>query len=283
MRNLLSILFISLLVITACSNNKTVKRVAVAKVGGAVLYRDDIPDLLSHTATSSADSMAIYSAYVNDWVRRELMFQSANSSLDYQLRLDIENQIRNTRQNLIIYRYEQQMMAAEMDTIVRDSELEEYYTKHLQSFTLRSDIVKAYCVKLSLNNSATVEIRNTLRNNREEDEALLNQLCYDNAISYDNFNNEWTTFDAVKSDLPTQITNNANFLRQNSFYETTDTAFRYLVRISSYILTGDTAPFEYVSNDVKRIILNNRRIDFIQKLENEVYNNALSNNTFTIY
>ncbi len=89
--------------------------------------------------------------------------------------------------------------------------------------------------------------------------------------------------DRLSLELKEDISNQENFLKRTSFYETGDSSSVYLVSISDYRLRGTLAPFEYVMEDIKRIIWNNRRIEFIQALENGIYNDALKENGFKIY
>jgi hypothetical protein len=56
-----------------------------------------------------------------------------------------------------------------------------------------------------------------------------------------------------------------------------------MVSIRDYRLRSTLAPFEYVREDIKRIIWNNRRFEFIQALENGIYNDAIKENNFRIY
>jgi len=56
-----------------------------------------------------------------------------------------------------------------------------------------------------------------------------------------------------------------------------------LLKIRDYKLRSTPAPFDYVKEDIKRIIWNTRRLEFIQELENGIYNRALEENKFIIY
>ena len=56
-----------------------------------------------------------------------------------------------------------------------------------------------------------------------------------------------------------------------------------MIVINDHRLRGTLAPYEYVVDDIKRIIWNNRRIQFIQSLENGIYNEALQDNGLKIY
>jgi hypothetical protein len=53
--------------------------------------------------------------------------------------------------------------------------------------------------------------------------------------------------------------------------------------IKEYRLRNSVAPFEYIKGQVKTIILNNRRNDFLQKLEDGIYNEAVSNSTLKVF
>ena len=84
-------------------------------------------------------------------------------------------------------------------------------------------------------------------------------------------------------ELQEDIDNEENFLKRNTFFETSDTASVYLISIRDYRLRSTLAPYEYVKNDIKRIIWNSRRFEFIQSLENGIYNDALKKNSFKIF
>jgi hypothetical protein len=55
------------------------------------------------------------------------------------------------------------------------------------------------------------------------------------------------------------------------------------VALNDFRLRGTLAPFEYVMEDIRRLIWNNRRIEFLQELENGIYNEGLKQNSFKIY
>jgi hypothetical protein len=89
--------------------------------------------------------------------------------------------------------------------------------------------------------------------------------------------------DRLSFELKQDITNQENFLKRTTFYETKDSSSDYMIVINDYRLRGTLAPFEYVREDIKRIIWNNRRIEFIKELENGIYNESIKENSFKIY
>jgi hypothetical protein len=263
------------------NNNNNARRISVASAGDATLYLDQIPNLVQ-PGTQPADSAAIFQNYINKWAKRELLFQKAEENLSPELRNEIEKQLEESRINLIIYQYQRQMMLERMDTIVSDAELENYYSANQENFVLSSNIVKALFIKLPAETPNVDKVRILARSNQQTDLQQLETICYQFADKFDDFNEKWIPLDRISVELPDEIANEESFLRRTSFYETSDSTFIYIVSIRDYKLRSSVAPFEYVSDDIKRIIWNNRRIDFIRSLENGIYNDALKENNFKL-
>jgi hypothetical protein len=233
--------------------------------------------------TSKTDSAAASQNYINKWVRKELLFQKAQDNLSPEFSEDIKKQLEEARSNLVIYQYQRQMMLERMDTVVSDSELVNYYNANPASFNLSSNIVKALFIKLPVETPNIEKIKHLARSNDQSDLQDLEKICYQFAEKFDDFNEEWIPFDRISVELPSEIDNEENFLRRTSFYELSDSSSIYLVNFRDYKIRFTLAPFEYVKDDIKRIIWNNRRIEFFQNLENGIYNDALKDNKFKIF
>ena len=103
------------------------------------------------------------------------------------------------------------------------------------------------------------------------------------AIRYDDFDGEWIPFTQLLMEVPLESDRQEEWLQRNSAVELTDDTFVYFITISEYRLRNSVAPLEYISGQVKTIILNNRRNDFLQKLEDGIYNEAVRSNTLKVY
>lgn len=280
--NKVIIISLFILVLTACTGNiKTIERVPVAEVGKVVLYYDELPKLFQNGIND--DSIAIIQNYINKWAKRELLLQRAEQNLSQEIRNEIDNQIEETRSNLVIYQYQRQMMLEKMDTALTDAELENYYASNEKSFTLNTNIVKALFIKIPSEVPDLNSIRTLVHSNEQSDLQQLESICYQFAEKFDDFNEDWVMMERLSLELPQEIENEENFLRRTTFYETTDSSSVYLISIRDYRLRSTLAPFEYVRDDIKRIIINTRRFEFIQSLENGIYNEALKENSFKIY
>jgi hypothetical protein len=278
-----AILLSAVFLLAGCrNNNNTVQRVPVAEVGKVILYYDKIPHLIQR-GINEDDSAAIIQNYINKWAKRELMLQKAEENLSPEIKTIIAQQLEDTRANLVIYQYQRQMMLLKMDTTLSETELENYYSANEKSFLLSSNIVKALFIKLPVETPDLNKIKLLARSNDQSDFQLLEKYCYQFAEKFDDFNEEWVTMDRLSVELQQDIENEENFLKRNTFFETSDSASVYFISIRDYRLRSSLAPFEYVRDDIKRIIWNTRRFDFLQSLENGIYNEALKENNFKIY
>jgi len=279
------IIFFILLILTVpgCIQfKKNEKRIPVAKVSDVILYYDQIPDLVRQGALES-DSISVIQNYINKWAKKELVYQRAKDNLSADLKTSIERQLDETRANLVIYQYQRQMMLEKMDTVIAEEEIESYYNANSNSFILSSNIVKALFIKILVEAPNIYRIKLLTRSNHQTNLQELESYCFQFAEKFDDFGENWITMDRLSVELQDEIENQESFLKRNTYFETTDSNSVYLLSIRDYRLRSSIAPYEYVKEDIKRIILNNRRFDFIQALENGIYNEALKENSFKIF
>ena len=100
---------------------------------------------------------------------------------------------------------------------------------------------------------------------------------------YNYFNEDWVNFEEILSKLPVRVEDKSLFLKTNQVIETGDSLYRYLVNIREYKVRGEQAPLYMIDNNVKNIILNKRKMDFLNDLEENMYKEALQNNKFNVY
>jgi len=273
-----------LLLVFACSCNSgknQAGRIPVAKAGNSILYHDQLPGV--EPGMAPADSAASAQEFIDRWAHKELMYQKAEENLSPERREEIDLQMKETRQSLAIYQYQRQMILEKMDTIISDAEMENYYMGASQSFTLGFNIVQALFIKVPFETPQLGRIRTLARSIDPKDLIELESLCYQFAERFDDFDEKWVPFDRIAVELPYEINNEEYFIRRTTFYETTDSIDVFFLKIRDYRLKSTTAPFDYVKEDIKSIIWNTRRLEFIQNLEKGIYDNAIEQNKLTLY
>lgn len=268
---------------TGCRNNSSFSnRIPVAEVGRTVLYQDELPEHLYKNG-SQQDSSIFVQNYIDSWVRKNLLLIKAEENISTELMNEVDRQLEETRSNLLIHQYEKQLLLEKMDTVITEAELENYYLSNETAFRLTSNIVKALYVKLPLESPEIEHIKKLIRSNDASDIQQLERYSLQFAEKYDDFNSEWVPMDRLTAGLAEDIDNEDDFLKRNTYYETSDSESLYMISIRDYRLRTSLAPFDYVRNDIKKLILNNRRIELIQNIENGIYNDALKESLITIY
>ncbi len=256
-------------------------RVPVAKVHNKYLYVNDIKDIFPKNISPS-DSLQILTTYIDRWIRKQLMLNRAEKNLTDEQK-NVTQQIEDYRSSLLIFKYEQEYIRQKLDTIIKFSEIENFYNENNSNFILNESIVKALYIKIRLDDPYYEKIRGLYRSNKEDDIKTLDNLAYQVALKYDYFNERWIPFSLIANELPVTITNPDSYLSNTKFIEQTDGIFAYLVNVREVVLRGSISPLGYEKENIRSILLNKRRQRLIIDLESKIYNDARNNNHFSTY
>ena len=112
----------------------------VAQVGSSILTRSDIANLVNSN-TSEQDSLLITNRYVQNWLKKELLVKKANQNMRIDM-ADIEKKVADYRYALISYEYQKLKVEQELDTVVSEEEIAQYYDQNKENFSLRQKLLK---------------------------------------------------------------------------------------------------------------------------------------------
>ena len=274
------ILFTTLLFLQ-CSKTELVNDKVVAEVGEKKLYQSDLKKIIPEN-TEEQDSILITNDYIRKWVRQELLIQKANENLTLEQK-DLSKEIEEYRNSLIIYKYKNELMNQQMDTLVTQQQIEQYYNANPDNFKLNGNIVKAVFIKIPIDVANTKLLKELVDDDSEEGKNALREYCLQYAKSFDFFDDNWVNFEIVKKNIPVEISDEKQFLTRNDRIETKNSEFYYLVTIQDYKLQNELAPLEFVEDNIKSLIMNRRKIDFLKQVEDNVYKEGVRQNKFKIY
>jgi len=264
-----------------CQEKRDQNKKPIAKIHDKYLYLSDISQVIPDNK-SREDSIMIAKNYVKNWIKKQLLLTKAESNLPKD-RGDIERQIEEYRASLLIYKYQQQYIDQKLDTAIQQKDIEDYYNQNKSNFILDEHLVKVLFIKLP-NNSPNIEnVKKWYKSGEEEDISRLEDYCYQYAEKFDDFNNNWVIFKNLMNKITYQIDNPSTFLQYNKNIEKQDSLYKYFIRINDYKLKGSSAPMPYVKDKIETLLLNKRKHQLLESLENDIYNEALNRNEFIIY
>ncbi|MBN2520979.1 MAG: peptidyl-prolyl cis-trans isomerase [Bacteroidales bacterium] len=274
--------FLMFLLINSC-NHETIKSDdrPVAKVFDKYLFESDIKGLFNEEI-SREDSLQIVMSYIDKWIRKQILLEKAELNLTPEQK-DVEDQLEDYRSSLLIYKYEQEWIKQNLDTTVADDEIQEYYNLYSGNFILEDNIVKALYIKIPAIAPNIDKVKKWYKSDTKEDLDNLESYCYEFAKGYDNFNEEWISFNQIINQIPFDIADRENYLRRRKYIETNDSSYYYFINIREYKLKSEVAPLNFVKENIKQIIINKRKLQLINELETNIYNDALNYGHFKIF
>ena len=270
-------LFLTSFALGSCNKVKKEEgKTPVARVFDSYLYKEDLAEIVP-AGLSPEDSIARVRNYIDMWVKKQALMKTAELNLAEEQK-DVSQELEDYRMTLLISRYKQIFMEQNLDTIITEKQIEDYYNAHPEVFKMVQPAVIAVYIKVLKSFPNLDVIKRKYRSSKERDIEEVKNLCEEAGGEYDDFNNEWIYFSDLILNVPVRIDDREKFLKTNKYIEAEDENYAYFVIIKNYRLKGSTAPVKFVKGQIGVGILNDRKEKLIRELENNIYNNMLDNN-----
>ncbi|MBS1487843.1 MAG: peptidyl-prolyl cis-trans isomerase [Bacteroidetes bacterium] len=257
------------------------QRKVVARVDNARLYADELKGIVPEKATAD-DSATRVNAYVNSWIRKQLLIKEALQSIKID-EADLERKVQDYRYSLISYQFLNHYIREHLSDSVNKTSIEEYYRSHPDNFILKQNIIKGSYIKVSKDAPRTKRIKELMFSTKEKEMTELKSYCLGFSAAFHLADSSWIEFDKIAVNSPLMdIPNKIQFLQTYNYYETSDANFLYFLKVDAYKIADNVSPLEFVRQDIKNIILNKRKVELAKKLEDEIYENAAKKNEFEV-
>ena len=267
---LLSSFLLATLLLTACSR-RTDDTPLIATVYDHELHASDLKGLVGDGVTAE-DSAAIVASYVEQWIRQTVLLTKAEKNI----KEDFSRQLREYNNSLLTYAYEQQIVSQLLDTTVTDEQIAEYYEQHKEDFHLKSAIVKVVYVSAPKGSPAVAKLKKIIsqHNFSESNIVDLEETATRHGLTGYYDADTWIPFYTLQGTVPITTYNENLYLKQNHTIVLDDDAITYLVRILDYKVGDDTAPLETQTENIRSILLNHRKLDILNRLQNDLLDEA---------
>jgi len=253
----------------------------VAKVYDTYLYLTDVQGMVPKGSTK-ADSTSIIKEYVKHWTEEQILIHQAESNLGKE-ELDINKKLEDYKNSLIIFAYEKELVHQKLDTAVKDDEIQSYYDDNKKDFELKNDIVKIAYVKVSKKAPNLDKLKGWISSTDPKDREKLSKYCYQFAENFFLNDDVWLMFDDVLKEVPIQTYNQDLFLQNNRFVQLEDSTSAYFLGIKGYMVKNSISPLSFEKDNIRKIILNKRKMDLIDEMKKNLYEQAVAHSNITIY
>ncbi|PKP31119.1 MAG: hypothetical protein CVT99_10710 [Bacteroidetes bacterium HGW-Bacteroidetes-16] len=254
----------------------------LAQVEGEYLFLSDLTGVVPQ-GISHSDSIALAKNFINNWVKNRLMIVQAERNLTEE-QLDFSKQLEDYRNSLVIYRYETLLIDQELDTVVTDAQIMSFYQSHLGDFELKENILRAY---YAIVNSETPLLDQVLEVFDLPDSLAVDSLLYfeksDDMLSLSVDTSYWMSFFQFQQIIPIESYNQELFLKNKRLIRIEENGMVFLVKVVNFKIKDDISPLEVERQDIRHIIINQRKVRLIKKVRDDIYKKALYNNDFEIF
>jgi hypothetical protein len=281
-KHLKKILFIAALIyFSSCGSSGNKKEDAVARVYDDYLYSTDLIGLVP-SGTSAKDSLSIIKEFINNWVRQKLVTYNAEKNLSSKQK-DFDKQLEDYKNSLIVYTYEKELIRQKLDTVVSDNEVKIYYDSNKNDFLLKDNIVKVWYVKMPVNSANIAAIKVLYKTETAAAKHTLEEYCKKYAANFYLDDSTWLYFNDLLKEIPIKTYDQEDYLKFHRYIEMDDSLYSYFVNIKGFQIKESVSPLSFEKENVKKIILNKRKLKLIEEMQDNVYKDALKNNDFEIY
>lgn len=281
LKNIFYIIGIAIIFSGCIDNINNRDKLVLARVHQQYLYMSDIEEMIPKNI-SPRDSISFVRNIVNDWIKTNVLIYQAERNLPDSA-LDFSKQLKEYRNSLVLYKYESSLIDQNLDTIVAEDEIIEYYNLHLNDFELKENIVKA--VYIIIENTVENEDRFDQIFNFSDSSFFDSLEIYGNqsalALNIDTTN--WESFNELQKKVPIETYNIELFLKNKRFIKIVGEGIIYYVKFIDFKIKDEISPLDFKYGDIQNIIISKRKIKLAKKMREDIFNRAKSNNEFEVF
>ena len=267
---------------TGCGQEHNHKgKTPLVEVSGEFLYKEDLQAALPLNI-SKDDSVFFAEHYIRNWIEDALLFDKAEGNIPDNDK--ISKLVENYRRALIMHTYQEELVNQKLANDISEEEINAYYEKNKELFRLDNPLVKGLFIKVPLSSPDLGNVRVWYRKNNQDVIEKLEKYSLRNAVSYDYFYDRWTSVPDVAAKIPLKVLDtDANYLDKNRNVEVKDTAFCYFLHIEDFLGKDKQKPLDFARDEIKEILINLKRVEFINKVKEDLYQRASDRNKIIYY
>jgi hypothetical protein len=247
---------------------------AAVELNGHYLYRSTLDSLT--LGMNSEDSLRAAQLFIRQWAQDILLYDATMSHTNAQ----IETMVEDYRRTLYAQAYEERLVESRMSKTITDSTVNALYQQMPERFKLDESIMKGMLVVVPKDAPNIQKLRQWMAAQSLD---KLEKYVYQNASGYELFVDQWKTTTEIIRLVPIERADLESRLKGSNHIEVADSSKIYLLQITEKSMRGEAMPVEYARPQIEKIILNARRVEFMRKERERLYNEAIQKRKIHFY
>ena len=253
-------------------------RKPIASVHNNNLYTEDIKLLIPKNIEKN-DSLVFTRSIINSWAVKQLLLKKAEDNNTQNDNSEINNLVKDYRQALLINGYKERLIKQQLDTLIEQQEIIDYYKLNSKNFRLNEELIKTRYLHFSNDLIDRKEVVKSFKKGTIEDleELEIKQLTFKQIMLNDSV---WTPLENVLLKIPFS---RINLLKKTKLLQKEDSLGLYLVTVKDVLLRNQIAPLSHITPTIKQMILHQRKLQLIRDLEKIILKDAIQNKSYKIH
>lgn len=244
-----------------------------AKVGERELSTEEAFLLMAHEGVD-LKSDSTYHDFLTRWADKQLYLEELQKTKPEEYRL-ILLRAQQYAADFAQFSLEEAYLRSKLDTLISEDELKAFYSENAQDFVLNDYIVQALYFKIPANiDFRTEQIQNKFLLKKDKDLKDINAFVKLYAANYHYSDSGWVYFSELAKDIPLEKYNIDNIILNRTKTYFSDETYTYFLNIIDYKMKDATPPFEFLRDELKNIILE-QRLEVLRHTHLATYRKAL--------
>ena len=250
----------------------------VARAGENFLYEDDLPSYVSKD-----DSLIKISNFIETWAKEKVLYDLSIINLSQSKRAEIDELVDNYRIDLYINSYKDLIVNSKIDSIVTNEQIDSFYSTNVNNFKLNENLVKYRYVKVPNDNININRIRRYIVRMSEQDRYFLDSLNFQFADLKLDDSIWFTERDVISSINFINQNNKSRYFIKDRLFTLNESNYINFFIVDDMLKSGNIPPKSYLYDRIKSTIINQRKLDILKDINQEILNDALKSRKYEVY
>jgi hypothetical protein len=251
---------------------------AVARVNDKYLYPEDM-NLSFAEGLSKEDSLLYRNNYIKIWATKELLLEKARINIE-DTDGEIATLVKNYEKELLIDRYKKAVLQQELDTVITEQDIDQYYEANKNVYKLNEDLIQLKYIHFSNELSDRKDLIKLFKSDKAEDlEVLIGRELEFFSFTF----NDSIWLSSIEVEKKLTFLREEGDLKKNQYIQKEDSLGVYLLAVRDILHRNQVAPKSYVIPTIKQMILHKRKLELMNNIEKTIMIDAIKKKQFEQY
>lgn len=253
---------------------------ALVVIGDTCLYDSEVA--LAYAARSrNEDSIAFVKDYAERWAMEMLFYRKALQNVPENS--EIERMVANYRKSLILNEYQDGLIRQHLVPTISEEETRKFYENNSGLFISEETMMRGFYVILDSKAKKVNDVRTWCQRRKVTDLENLEKYCVANKAVCEFYLDNWVPLAALVRNIPlTERQLSERFSRTGTVEFKGDDGKIYFVCADTILNKGAKMPLEMVAQEVKELLANSRKAEFIKEKKAALYEQAINEGTMEV-